>query len=317
MPRKQSKRLGVGAECSVLVKFIHPSRLVSQTIINPKNNQRLERLLAIREEKKKVHGKEMSCIIFRHDDFENIELYCIRRWVKVDKEGPETQFFEDPQEAGVNVVDCFGVTSSTSRTDGSNVGENINKVELPVNFESFQNNTEDIMMMRNMGFDVDDDNDPIPENVPEEDEENRYTTSSTRESVANSRRSPGMSLVEEHHQQWGWDGFDNRKRECFTDSKAHLKGLSGIPLQGMGYVGMFEIFLGHHLVEMIITESNKVIDGTPIVYGEFQRFLGIQLFMATTSGGGFNRRSYWPSHPACIEHGAQCRFNDYMSYRPS
>ena len=55
-----------------------------------------------------------------------------------------------------------------------------------------QNRSEDIALIRNMGFKVDDENNPAPENIP----------------TANTPRPNGDDLYE--GQDWGWDGIDHR-----------------------------------------------------------------------------------------------------------
>ena len=56
--------------------------------------------------------------------------------------------------------------------------------------------TEDVENVRAMGFGVDDDNDPAPENVP-----------NPNEAVVTTE--DGLYTG----QQWGWAGFCNRKKE--------------------------------------------------------------------------------------------------------
>jgi hypothetical protein len=55
-----------------------------------------------------------------------------------------------------------------------------------------QNRAEDIALVRDMGFEVDDDNGPTPENVP----------------AVDAPPVNGGSLLE--RQEWGWDGIDRR-----------------------------------------------------------------------------------------------------------
>ena len=55
---------------------------------------RMENLIIIRKETKKVRSKEQECYVFHHDDFENEEVYCVKRWVKVNAEGQPEHLFE-------------------------------------------------------------------------------------------------------------------------------------------------------------------------------------------------------------------------------
>ena len=76
MPKKL--RLGIGAQCTVKVRYLHPAKLVSETIINSTAHTEVTALLVIREESRKVNKKEQRVIVFRHDTFETAEIYCVK-----------------------------------------------------------------------------------------------------------------------------------------------------------------------------------------------------------------------------------------------
>ena len=142
--RKQKKKLtlGVGAECSVLVKFMHPARTVASVIVNATKNQRLEKLLVLREEMKVVKGKDVKCVIFRHDGFENVELYCVKRWIKIEKEGPSNSFFcRDKTVRNENNAIENSVINNDTVDDG---------IELPSNIHHCRNTLEDIATVRGL-----------------------------------------------------------------------------------------------------------------------------------------------------------------------
>ena len=73
---------------------------------------------------------------------------------------------------------------------------------------------------------------------------------------------------------------------------------------------MFLLFFPRTIVDLIIGETNKVL-GTPMDIGEFLRFLGIILFIATQSS--INRREYWSERPVSVDYGAPYRFHNWMS----
>ena len=73
---------------------------------------------------------------------------------------------------------------------------------------------------------------------------------------------------------------------------------------------MFLLFFPRTIVDLIIGETNKVL-GTPMDIGEFLRFLGIILFIATQSS--INRREYWSKRPVSVDYGAPYRFHNWMS----
>jgi hypothetical protein len=86
--------LGIGAECKVLLKFLHPRKLINDLVINPTSNQRLERLLVIRQEQKTVNRKEQLCVVFRHDSCEGKELYVVAKYALITLEGAQEHFFK-------------------------------------------------------------------------------------------------------------------------------------------------------------------------------------------------------------------------------
>ena len=52
--QQRKKRLGVGATVAVLKRFLHPSKRISKTHINYVVTDKLENLLALRKELKKI-----------------------------------------------------------------------------------------------------------------------------------------------------------------------------------------------------------------------------------------------------------------------
>jgi hypothetical protein len=88
------------------------------------------------------------CAIFRHEEVAAL-LHAVLRWVKVVQQGPLIQ------------------NSASSTYNDEEVGR-----ELPAG--SIHSTREDINRLRAEGFDVDDDNDPAPENIPDQ-----YSTNSS------------------------------------------------------------------------------------------------------------------------------------------
>ena len=128
-----------------------------------------------------------------------------------------------------------------------------------------QNRAEDIALVRDMGFEVDDDNEPAPENVP----------------AVDAPPVNGGSLLE--GQKWGWDGIDRRAM-----------------LQGSMYNGptftndwspngnsFSEIFL-HCFpcyfieVDMVEAMNNALLAENAVrtTFGELLRYIGMMLLMS-------------------------------------
>ena len=89
---------GVGATVSALIKFIHPSEHIHNKFPNPCPGQHLLDCQTIWQEVKTVTRKEQLTLIVHHLDFKNeddtyIELYAVKMYWKVHKEGDSDYFF--------------------------------------------------------------------------------------------------------------------------------------------------------------------------------------------------------------------------------
>ena len=47
--------------------------------------------------KKAVNRKEQAVIFFYHDEFPNIDLYAVTRYISIVEEGPSTDYFNDEE----------------------------------------------------------------------------------------------------------------------------------------------------------------------------------------------------------------------------
>ena len=185
----QLRRLGVGAKCSCLSRFVHPSQHIRDKYPNPVSGHRLEGCLTIRQEVKEVSRRDQLCIIVHHDDFktadgEFIELHAVKRYFKVTEEGDLDLFFDDPGESQGQ-----GVATPDPLPDV--VGEVLNG-------QSEINNT--LEALRGI-VNIDDDNKPAPENLP----------------------APTDDPVGYLSTDWGHNGFCFRQMNNMTEHRARLK----------------------------------------------------------------------------------------------
>jgi len=285
----KKKGLGAGAKCSVLVRYLHPAKEVRETLVNKRHNERLHGLVAIRLEEKIINRKNQPCVIFRHEDFDGIELRCVKRFTKVEEEGHPDHLFdgEGRREAPNDDSIAMEAPTNPNRSEFSHT-------PLPDGIFHMGNRAEDMAAVRGMGFSVDDDNEPAPENVPQE---------AARNNLHNL----------EEGQTWGWMGFDDRKVKNIPNVKPTLIGLSSVVLEGISYAGMFKLFFPRSVMLTILHETNNEMDDVPLSYGELLRFFGIILFMSTISG--FSRRDFWSNAPVSMKTGAPYRFHEWMSLR--
>jgi hypothetical protein len=265
-------RNGVGAVARVKKKFLHPAKDISDRYMNQDHNEELDGLLVLRKEQKRVNTREQTCVVFRHEDFDK-EIYCVERWCKIVTEGPEESLFDNPrvdEEAPV-VHDEPGV-SVPVRTLGAEIRE-------------------DIARFRSEGYDVDDDNDPAPENVP------------VPPPAAGQVQQQDSSLFGE----WGATTLCHRRAEDRRFENPKL--LKTRPDSRLGWLLYFLPM--KYITTVLLVESSKVLPGKPLTLGEFIRFVGLWLIMATTAGN--NRTSFFEQTEPSAWEGAPFRLNEFMS----
>ena len=259
----KKKQLGVGAKCSVLIKYLHPSPTLAERFQNTGPADRLHVLLVTGRGEKAINRAKKAVILFRHDDFPNVELYCCPKFAKVAVEGPASQFFHNAPPKNDLQQEAGSMSPSAE----------VEKEAIPSEVFHWSGIKEDIALMESMGFQVDDDNAPAPENVPDV----------NNEEVDSNEKAT-----------WGWDGICDRKANAFSDVQPKLQGVTNDTIGSMTYASMFLLlFPTNFLREVMLIEMNKVVEGSEISYGEFLRWLGLWFFMATISG--FSRHDFFQS----------------------
>ncbi len=188
MPQKKLW-LGGGAQCSVLLKYLRPKPAVNAYFVNYVARDCVTDLTAVRLDevtrKSKTtwqyfslpHGQPRQSIA-----------------PNIMKEGPANLIFDLTRSSASSPDGSQGSTSQFSYADG----------EEPIDESVFHptgNQAEDIELVRNQGLEVDDDNQPAPENVPE----------------------PPMTTNLYAGQTWGWDGIDQREVVINTKNDASFE----------------------------------------------------------------------------------------------
>ena len=93
MARTKKLIIGRGATVTCLKRMLHPSKAISDKYVNYTSKCKLENLIVIHEEIKKIKNIDKKCIVYHHKDFANEEIYSVSRWAVVTKEGLESEFF--------------------------------------------------------------------------------------------------------------------------------------------------------------------------------------------------------------------------------
>ena len=159
---------------------------------------------------------------------------------------------------------------------------------LEINKEGgHQLRAEDIALAWAQGIDVDDDNEPVPENIP-----------------------PAGSDIDNnnniHGQTWGWNGTCNRKSNHHSHEGAKIEGMSKADLKKTTKLDMFLLFFPlNYLEDVVVVETSKYLVGQtyqPMTMGESVRFFGCIFFMSCFSG--VDRNDWFSSSPISMEKSA-------------
>ena len=92
-PTAQWKRLGVGASCTIKLRFLHPKNKVNNKVPNQMAKQALSGLIAQGQQEKMIHNKSKECMVFRHEDFRGQLVWALGCYITVNIEGPEESLF--------------------------------------------------------------------------------------------------------------------------------------------------------------------------------------------------------------------------------
>ena len=93
-PQPTCKCLGVGASCTVKLRFLHPKNHVKDKIPNQTFSQQLTGLIVKSKAEKIIRKVNKDCIMFQHEDFGRQLVWALQCYVQVDIQGPEQSFLK-------------------------------------------------------------------------------------------------------------------------------------------------------------------------------------------------------------------------------
>jgi hypothetical protein len=238
------------------VTKLRPSRTVAEALPNAAANQRVKDLVATRHAVATRSGRTYDTIYFTSPSFPGVEISAAKKFVIVMVPGHADAMwthFAPAVHAPIVIPNVPPIVAATQT-----IGDDI--------FFA-QNRAEDIARVRAEEFEVDDDNDPAPENVP--------GLFEVPPVVVDGGLFEGQS--------WGWDGIDR----CQTagggyDEPSFPHGFTPI---GKTYLQLFMHFFPMTWFSAVLlpqTSAGVVDTGTaPVTFGELLRFLGVRLPMST------------------------------------
>ena len=225
-------------------------QVVAEAFINADKDYTLEDLIAVECKVVMRKGKPIKSYFFRSPSLPGL-VSCAEKWVTVLEQGEHCLIWDEP-----------GLAPSVLTPPATNeAGEEI----ADFVFQAL-NRAEDIALVRAMGFEVDDDDEPAPENIPADDEHL-------------------FRLGGDLHdgQEWGWDGIDQRAGLLGGMYHQPTFANSWSP-QGKSFVEIFLHLFPVRFVETVMVEAtSRVLMSDNLVrttIGEMLRYIGMWLLMS-------------------------------------
>ena len=299
-------RLGVGASCTVKLRFLHPKDKVNEKVPNQSASQSISGLIVQSKAEKSIRKAAKSCFVFRHEDFGGQLVWALPRYVTVDVQGPEQSFFaEEPQQPttraagdGDSAVPPSGTAEDNPnrQNDATTTGTTTVPEDLPTVIQDLMErgvgamDTEEIGVASAAAPMVDDDNEPAPENRPTNGE-----------------------LVDDIFSGWTHSGICERKALISRNAKPELSFWTNKSVEPSNLQIWEGLFVTSFIKRVILpqTNNNLPVGEKQVQYGEFLRWIGLWMLMGTLIGP--QRNEFWVTHTINAFHGAPLRLGIWMS----
>ena len=275
-------RLGIGAKATILLSRMHPKNLISKASPNQTKADKAEGLIVVSEGPKPIRCEEKLVVVFRHppkdQQTEEFKCWVLHWFVHVTEEGDKAGLFSTEGGGGEN---HSGAAEGTIRNLNimdlaENPQETVpSEVALFLGSETTGMNRDNAALITNICPDmVDDNNQPLPENIPTE--EQQATTANLPQIFSS----------------WGHGGSCYH---CLEGGRKHKARLSFNTDVNPTIKQLFEMFFfKDFILKVILPETNKHIQEDkhrPMTYGEFLHWLGLWFLMATITGP--DRTAFW------------------------
>jgi hypothetical protein len=275
----RKKRIGNGASASCFVRFLHPSTLIRAKYVNDYKDARISDLNVVGREVKTVSRKLTDCALVQHNDFPGEILHIALKKLRVDQEGPETEVWgaENEGEGG--------------EAQEAQEIERENPLQETVARHRVNSEEGSTAALRAQGIEVDDNNEPAPENVP----------------------APDEHQIEIFSTNWGFEGIDFRKQLQSQNVNASLNGMTRDASSLLNPLQLFLLFFPiDHVKDVVIKSLNERHD-LELSYGEFLVYLGLRFLFATCQK--CDLKEFWSKEAPSIWSAAPFRVNIYMPRR--
>ena len=300
-------QLGISAKVSISVSRLHPKNLISKAYVNYTKTDKAEGLVVVSEGPKSICQEEKVIVVFRHppkgDLMEEFECWAIHHFAHITEEGNEEDVFTSLSDGGSNNSGGVGVAQPNPNITQNPTQHNpedaqTNETAPTEVVQLFESNSSTLdsddanLVWQILPGMVDDDNQPLPENIPTPAEEGQDA--------------PQFFSTWDHsgdcyHCLAG--GYKHKARlSLYTDMKPTIQQL-------------FEMFFFKQYVEgIIIPQTNICLQKEkhrPVSYGEFLHWLGLWFLMSTINGP--DRPDFWSMGEVDCFIGAPLRLGSFMS----
>ncbi len=277
------KKGGIGAKGSAKARFFHPGQNIRDKWPNQHQTIRVSEALIVGKGVHRVNRKDQMCYECRLAEIDdNTVFHIVCNNFKVEVEGATP--FEDegvvsaPAPA-TSAQNAERARIAALRTAGEDVSSNIGNLQ------------QEIAELRQQGIEVDDDNEPAPENA-------------------------NPTVAEFTVGEWITPTICPRRADpnC-TNSKGSWKHHAWNKIKEMDELALFRMCFPEEWVKnTLLPATNKEIEGDDLTLSEFYVYLGCHFFMACFEGIS-DRRLWWSSKPISITEGAPFRLKEYISLR--
>ena len=173
--------LSIGAKVSILVSRLHPKNLISKAYANYTKTNKAEGLVVVSKGPKLICQEEKVIIVFRHPPkgklTEDFECWAIHCFAHVTEEGNEKDLFTSSNDGGSNNSCGVGGAqlnpNTTQNTTQNNTEEAQTNETVPMEIvQFFESNSTTLdsdganLFQQILPGMVDNDNQPLPENIP-------------------------------------------------------------------------------------------------------------------------------------------------------
>lgn len=180
---------------SVLARLLHPSKPWKDKYVNNYDKAQATDHGVIGREEKLIRRRLINCVLVSHANFPGQVFHVALQKVVVVDEGPESELFETIDDGRNGDGEGDGANPKTA-DDG------VEDLQRSATLQRLGNNFQDRTLdeLRAAGVEVDDDNEPVEENIPQ----------------------PGQAAMPQgmYAPSWGHDGIDFRRTAGAVDSNA-------------------------------------------------------------------------------------------------